>query len=879
MSDDEQVGIVSPDGRLGSIPKASLQDALRQGYKMPDAQQGAELAKRQQYGTGVATEAKAGVEGAARGLTFGGSDWALSRSGLVDPEALAERKARNPWAAGVGEAAGIAGGLLLPTGIVGAGVKGAAAAGELGARGAASLLARAGVEGGTLASRALAGGVKAATGSAIEGALYGAGQGISEAALGDPTDAAEKILGHATMGALLGGALGGAAGALGGVGSKALERLARPAAEAADAAPSVAQQALEGAGATKPEGLISNFLNDLAGEQALRAAGLPKSAFKKLQRKVGVLAEPGEDVAAGVAEQIELRDVAANVMRKNRLAQVGDSFEDVGRRVENHIGEQKQVANDIVSRIDARAEGKPLVDLRGYADDLDQLAKKYETSPETRAEYNQLKQRASDYRKLADDNAGTVRLSESQRAEAERLQSKITRLSESPSADPVGAQSVIADLRKKLAKLPVETAGEGSGGVSLAQAEELKRGFDAAFNGTGTSASKQIARESRGIFNKRIEAAAQAAGTPEEYAAWKQAKREMEALIPVLEGNKNKLQTLTANRSLSLTDQLAGLTGLGSLGVNPLGFAGGLAMAGANKIAREYGSAAISDFAARAAQGMGAQRGAQMLQLLHIERTKNAMTQRLQSAAEGIAGSLGKAPGAVRALGVSSVDKLAMLPEEKADDSKQVTHALHDRITEITNLAENPQLLQERLQATMGDMPKYAPRVAAQMNFTAAQAVSYLAEQVPKNPYADAPRDIRQAWRPPQTQLVAFERTIRAIHDPLGTIEEFKDGHVTKEAADALRAVYPSMYGKLVEHIVPAVVRAERVPLQRRLQLANMLGVEMDVFTSSGFAASMQQVYAEAGKQAAPPARPAVSKNYRAEQSETPLQRALSGGA
>lgn len=880
MSEPEnRVDIVSPDGKLGSVPQSGLEAAIAQGFTLPSKEQGTELEKRKQYGTGLGTELKAGAEGAARGLTFGASDWALSKSGLVDQEALAERKARNPYSAGAGEAAGVIGGLALPTGWLGAGVKGAAAAGELGTRGAAALLARAGVEGGTLASRALASGVKAATGSAVEGALYGAGQGISEAALGDPADAAEKILGHATMGALLGGTLGGAAGALGGVGSKALQKFARPAGEAAvDAAPSVARQAIETEGAAKPASLISDFLNDLAGEQALRAAGLPKATFKKLQRNVKAV--PGVDTAVEdeAAQQVQLHTEAARIMRENRLAQAGDTFEDVGNRVQAHIGKAKQTASDIVAKIDATAEGAPLVDLRSYADDLDSLAKKFEVSPETRAEYAQLKQRANDYRKLADDNAGTVRLTDKQIAERDRIEAKITRLSESPSADPSGAQEVIGRLQRKLARLPVETAGEGSGGVSLAEAEDLKRGFDAAFSGLGTSASKQIARESRGIFNARIEQAAKAAADPADFAKWKAAKREMEALIPVLEGNKNKLQTLTANRTLSLTDQLAGLTGLGSIGVNPLGFAGGLAMAGANKLMREYGSAAISDTASRLAQGLGASRGAQALQLMHIERTKNFMSQRLQGAADGIVRALGQVPKAVTPLTVDAADKLTMLPEQKMDGDKQVTHALHDRVTELTNLAGNPEMLQQRLDESMGDLPKFAPRLAAQMHFTAVQAVGYLADKVPKNPYPDAPLNVRQAWRPSATETVAFERTLRAVHDPMGTIEEFQAGHVTREAADALRAVYPTMYGKLVEQIVPAVVNAPKVPLQRRLQLADMLGVEMDVFTSAGFAANMQQMYADSAKQAAPPARPAVSKNYRAKQSETPLQRALSEG-
>lgn len=946
MSDD-RVDIINPQGELVTVPQRQYDAALAQGFKPLDQAQKQEAARRDKYGSGVGTELRAGAEGAARGISFGLSDAALGALG-ADKEGLRERKERNPYSAGIGEAAGIGAGLLLPTGVVGAGVKGAAAAGELGARGAAALLGRAGVEGGTIASRALASGAKAATGSAIEGALYGAGQGVSEAALGDPADAAEKILAHATMGALLGGGLGGAAGALGGVGSKALARLAKPAA-AVDAESSVAQQALNGAGATKPEGLISEWLNDLAGEQALRAAGLPKSAYKKLDRVVKGLPDADNAVAQDAAEEMTLHRVAADIMRKNRLARAGDTFEDVGNRVANHISDASARASKFIAETDAAAES-PLFNIRAYADDMREFGKQFENRPEMAAHHKALLDRVEKYEALADQRAGAVRLTDSELAQRQNLLDRIEELSSVPDAkssasvqkqitglkskltehekdyaaaiedvrtspsrdlsasqeklgtlrqkleqkrqsiadkieqiesaangDSAAAQSKIASLKEKLNSLPEPQAGSGNGNITLAEAEAMKRDFNDVMEKAGSNVSTLIGKQSRGIFNRHIEEAAQQAASPEAFAGWKLAKREQEALLPVLKGNESKLQSLAANRSFSLTDNIGGAAAIAHFGVNPVGALSALGVAGANKVMREYGSAAISDFAARAAQGMGAQRGAQALQLLHIERTKNAMTQRLQDAAQGIASSLGQAPKAVTPLSVVGMDKLTMLPEQKADDSKAVTHDLHNRITELTNLAGNPQMLQQRLEEAMGDMPQFAPRVTAQMHLTAAEAVKYLADKVPKNPYPDAPLDIRQAWRPPQTQMVAFERTIRAIHDPVGTMEEFRDGHVTKEAADALRAVYPTMYAKLLEHVVPAVVHAPRVPLQRRLQLANMLGAELDVFTSAGFAATMQQVYAQSGHAAAAPARPAVSKNYRAQQSETPMQRALNG--
>ncbi len=135
---------------------------------------------QKKYG-GLKQQAAAALEGGLRGITLGASDFANST-----PEQQAEAKARmeaNPWSSGIGQVVG--GGALL--GLTG----GLAAPVEAG------LVAR-GVGG--LAARTL--------GYGAEGAVFGAGNAVSDAALGEPNLSAQKILTHIGMGAALGGGLG-----------------------------------------------------------------------------------------------------------------------------------------------------------------------------------------------------------------------------------------------------------------------------------------------------------------------------------------------------------------------------------------------------------------------------------------------------------------------------------------------------------------------------------------------------------------------------------------------------------------------------------------------------------------------------------------------
>ena len=159
---------------------------------------------------------KAILLGAARGLSFGLSDQALVHSGAVDADTLQSIKDNNKVASVAGEIGGIiAPGILAPGSVIsrflGAGVEGAAAAraGVTALTGDAlkTIMQATGNPG--LAARLIQRSIPAIAGSAVEGGMYGAGQLISENALGSADINAENMLASVGTGALLGGAAGG----------------------------------------------------------------------------------------------------------------------------------------------------------------------------------------------------------------------------------------------------------------------------------------------------------------------------------------------------------------------------------------------------------------------------------------------------------------------------------------------------------------------------------------------------------------------------------------------------------------------------------------------------------------------------------------------
>lgn len=170
-----------------------------------------ELNLEQQYGD---SSGRAFVEGAVRGVVPA-ADLLQTKLG-VDPEALKERKERNPVAAGTGEIAGFAGSLLVAPEVA-AGKYSLGKAGMLGEEAIASAITKNIFKNQTekkIAQKIIEKSIAKGAGGAVTGAAYGVNQLVNEDALGEAELNGENLLAYGGAGAVLNGAVGGAFGAL-----------------------------------------------------------------------------------------------------------------------------------------------------------------------------------------------------------------------------------------------------------------------------------------------------------------------------------------------------------------------------------------------------------------------------------------------------------------------------------------------------------------------------------------------------------------------------------------------------------------------------------------------------------------------------------------
>jgi hypothetical protein len=200
--------LIDTQGTPRDVPDAEVPALLERGWRAQthaDVQQAASQAASQVDYGGTKGAIGAIGAGALRGATLGGSDVvARAIGGDEAAETLRGLRAENPGLSAGGEIAGViapallSGGAALPAGLAG--------------RAGAAI--RAGSEG-----LGLAGAIgRGALSGAVEGGLFGAGQGVSELALDDSPltfeRAASTLSSNMLFGAATGGAIGGAGAAL-----------------------------------------------------------------------------------------------------------------------------------------------------------------------------------------------------------------------------------------------------------------------------------------------------------------------------------------------------------------------------------------------------------------------------------------------------------------------------------------------------------------------------------------------------------------------------------------------------------------------------------------------------------------------------------------
>lgn len=838
----DEVKVFNPEGELVAIPASQAQQAQTMGF-MPASDQDAQAyLDEQKYGS-TGQQAITFAEGAGRGATFGLSS-AVERGLGVDPEDIRKRQETNPASSIVGEGAGIVGSSLIPV------------------AGAANLAAHAGEAGAQLAAHALpalAGeNIIAKVGSAaikgaIENAVFATGDEVSKAILQDPNQSFQTAITDIGLGSLIGAGAGGAFGAVNPLweataGPKARNFLnmitdrANGSTLPESDAMKLLEKDLESNGISFPPELRAAVSDNPALQQTfneLRESGTMSgekiretlSKFSdELNDHLARTIDGGEQISAKEAGDQAKNALAADI--EKRSAGVRQAYDSVAPSQEIKVDpiDQTEVYGKLKKAgSEFGAEGSPLraefdrwADRFGLQNTVGQVDKLMtelgsEWSVANRAGDFEHRRAIQEIRDIIRDGTNGILdkalpgAKEAAKAARDTYAATIEHIQEIAKAGGMGKVKSIGQFQEALEKVSSEKLATRLFDKNNVRAlNYLKDSYPTVFENLSKQMRGEILAKgttAKGVFNpnnifrevEKLPEEVKHMVFPQETLDKIGAIRQIRAAIPERinpSGTARTLDTLWRHMPSGGGGVVSAV-----MGHNPIG---GMILGQAAKfLGRDVPDAAKLSLLKFLGSTGPVDASAWKTAADLIERTYKG--QKLIERATKSVFQAGK----------------AVLPDALYPDEKK-TERLDKKLKE---LGQNP----EPMFDIGGKTAQYMPEHAQAMGETAANAVTWLNNQRPK----EAQLGILDA-KPPVPKEVSdhFKRTLQIAEQPLVSLQHLKDGTLQPADVQTVQTLYPQLYSKLSQGLVSELIdhksEEEPIPYKTVLGLSMFLAQPLD---------------------------------------------------
>lgn len=670
---------------------------------------------------------------------------------------------------------------------------------EPGASGAMARIARAAVKAGAQAS--------------AEGALFGAGQEVSEDVLGDHELNAEKLVAAMGHGAIWGAVAG--AGVGGGV--RAAQETIGP--------------------------LLSRVapkLDRAANEQAARAFDIKLGIAQKAQKRAGDLLFDEEGRYVGHADGIQALGQTA---RKYDI--VPNSPVEAAKLTPEALLQRTRAAADQVENgIGAIIEGSPATVKSSEVLDLfDSRIKELRKTAGGRALAEQLQA----YRDTLSDTLGVPGEAQAPLKMPERVERTPASLQAFLNANPevMRSEAWAEALKKsptlKISNLPDEFRYEplpesakappmtADPDVSIQHLVAERRALKPYAN-FDASRPKELTKEFQGIYagvrqleEKAINGASHTLGEAQG-TALRDLNKDMQRLILLQQAAERKVAAHVALRAISPTSYLTGMAvGAGSLAHgNVMGALHGVGAALGHQVVHDRGNAVASAVLGRLAR------------LDLIVRAGERVDAEIEGAAKAFVSR-----------DTSRSPKIRLRHFASAPETDQ---ELDDRHAAVGTAP--PQVTPAHVESALPGIHAHAPKTAAAIAIVAGKGAAYVAQAMA--PPSGQPTLLRPQPRPDE-QAMSRELRIRgAVEDPVGTFARaLETGKVNADEIGAIKATKPKLYTQMQQVLAQQIAQhRDSLDYHKVVTASAILGVSLD--PSLRNVAALQQTYAASAQQAAP---------------------------
>lgn len=847
-ADDEGTVYVQKGGHVAELPAHQVEQARGEGYAIATPDQVQKAQDREKFGT-VGQAIRTGVERGVGTATFGLSDEAAAQ---IDPQLADEMRKRaeiNPISGGVGKVAGFlapgaiaklarsGGALATGAELLAAPVEGMSAAGHA-AEGLAQGIVGTGAESmlGRLAQKGVAGAARFGT----EGAIMGAGDAVSEAALGpDHELTAEKVWAGAKNGFGVGALLGGGVGVGGGLVSEAsnaiMDRIAA-AAGPKDVEALAARQFGEAApGLGEAWAKTQGGAGEVAGELEAGAAPAPAPATGLGEAWAKASAEAsGKDL--GAIRELGIQNQGATAREARRVAVYeGDAIRDEAKRaVRQHIDEingstkalseeymgglkEGHVENSI--RKGPEALGQQIEFAQGHIGAIQTKVDEMLADPTAYGQVADLK-KLQRFIALADrgvEEAADAGNGTKAYIALDNMKKQLGRLAKPGSFLSTSSDmAVTREVRDVYEGLRHGLEDEGMWGKTAIDQARINRTW-AKYIDTKSLFDKRLSTElGRDPSNPwvrqltadpaKIDGYVDGLTSPKNDLVHQTIKDHLrnskelgDAIVELTDITPEKLaevgkifrstegftkQLDQAEKSLTLANQLKALEG-GEHGGFGGAIAGSLLGAGLGGPVGAVGGA-IAGTLMKPAHAIR--------QLAAIERLTSKIDTTMIDGVKEFASKAVKVGGEAIERGVLAADRHVENASPKGYGKVR---------GDLAEAAAHPEAVQAKVERMIGPaLSKAAPSVAAQLATKSTQTLNYLLQKAPPSVQTGRFTPPTPRSGPVDSKMASFMRTFKAVKDPESVLKDFAKGRISPEASDALRDTAPKLHDAFVQQVM-----------------------------------------------------------------------------
>jgi hypothetical protein len=140
----------------------------------------------------------------------------------------------------------------------------------------------------------------------------------------------------------------------------------------------------------------------------------------------------------------------------------------------------------------------------------------------------------------------------------------------------------------------------------------------------------------------------------------------------------------------------------------------------------------------------------------------------------------------------------------------------------------------------------HAPQISAALAAQFVKTNQFLADKLPTDPLAQYNLNFyKSSWEPSDYQLAEFHRYVHAAEDPTSVLDDIAAGSVTPEQIETLKTLQASMYKRLQDGLMDAIMDENlKLSYEQRLNISTLLDVPTDPTLAPAFVSTMQQNYA-----------------------------------